>query len=151
MPHSLVLIMYLVSNMYLLYNSWIFVVLDLPYYYVVLLVLVSFCVCTNTPPMETSWVLLGLTCFFEVSLPTYQSYLPTYLPTHIYRYIIFLSSFSMSIIPDSGYRIPDAGFWISCFWVSLFAFVYRVSRIRLFCRLILLKLFSLHTVHTIRS
>ena len=57
---------------------------------------------------------------------------------------VFLSSFSISIIPDSRHRIP-------CFWVSLFAFVYRVSRsapqIRLLCKLIL----PLHTVHIIRS
>ena len=61
-------------NMYLVHNSWIFTILDL--INLVLLISVSFYICTNTPSMETSWVLLGLACFF---IDLNKLYLPTYL------------------------------------------------------------------------
>jgi len=38
--------------------------------------------------METSWVLLGLACFFDLNkvyhLPTYLPTVPAYLPTYIF-------------------------------------------------------------------
>ena len=44
-----------------------------------LLVLESFHACTNTPSRETSWVLLGLACFFDIN----KAYLPIYLTTYL--------------------------------------------------------------------
>jgi len=66
--------------MYLVYNGWIFIILDYDIINFVLLVLVSFYVCTNTPSMETIWVLLGLACFFDLNKVHLPTYLPTYLP-----------------------------------------------------------------------